>query len=668
MISARKMKHIEITVLARDIDRVLEFLGRKAVLHLSREGEQEAGQDTEYCTETETAGVLEKIRNWASFLDVSLPSEPDEAAHLPSDKDFAYFKDIESTVEGLKEKKQACQSEIKRLQDALEEALAFKNLDAPFAQLDNLSYLTLRIGHMDLGKRDELLESLGDRAVLVPLGDDGKILAASSRKGRFTLDSELKKVDFKPMQIPEDFNGVPAELLEGLQQSLELQKTELEELDQQKLRENERLRPILGRLYSAYLMADTIAALKKSLRKTASAYSLSGWIPADMLPGFTEELERISDGRLSLRSYDPTERETVRSGKEKVPVSYRHGSFVKGFEGVVFSYGAPLYGSIDPTPFVAISFTILFGIMFGDVGQGFVLFLLGLLISKGKPAFLKSFGKYGIPLTAVGISSMLVGLLDGEVFANEHLLIRPTRAITGFITGVPMDRIIHLMPEKGSLDKLFIFFGFTIALGVVLNSIGLIINIINQFSLKRYERAIFSKTGIAGALFFWYAIFIAVRILLGGSFVLLDLIGLCLPLFLLFSGPFLWRLLTGKKPLFEHGLMVFFMEGFVELLESASSYISNTVSFLRVGAFALSHAVLSFIVFSLAQMLSEGSAAGPFFALLVMILGNAVIIILEGMIVAIQVVRLQYYEFFSKFFTDTGIEFSPFRFRRELQS
>jgi V/A-type H+-transporting ATPase subunit I len=105
------------------------------------------------------------------------------------------------------------------------------------------------------------------------------------------------------------------------------------------------------------------------------------------------------------------------------------------------------------------------------------------------------------------------------------------------------------------------------------------------------------------------------------------------------------------------------MEGFVEILETISTYVSNTVSFLRVGAFALSHGVLSFIVFRFAEEVS-GISGGTVFSMLIFIIGNLVIIVLEGMIVAIQVVRLQYYEFFSKFFTETGVEFNPFRFRR----
>jgi V/A-type H+-transporting ATPase subunit I len=263
---------------------------------------------------------------------------------------------------------------------------------------------------------------------------------------------------------------------------------------------------------------------------------------------------------------------------------------------------------------------------------------------------------------------MAMGLLTGEVFTAEGLLAAPTQAVTGFfmnifgIPGEPPAKILHLMPEKGNLAKLFYFFAFTISVGVVLNSIGLVVNIINLCTLRKYEKAFFDKTGIAGLLLFWYAVSIAVRIIAGGRFAWFDFIGLLFPVFCIFFGPVIWRLISGERPVLEEGLMTFFMEGFVEVLETVSTYISNTVSFLRVGAFALSHAVLSFIVFTLTEMVAD-LPVGPVFAVIVMIFGNTVIILLEGMIVAIQVVRLQYYEFFSKFFTETGVEFTPFRFR-----
>jgi V/A-type H+-transporting ATPase subunit I len=203
-----------------------------------------------------------------------------------------------------------------------------------------------------------------------------------------------------------------------------------------------------------------------------------------------------------------------------------------------------------------------------------------------------------------------------------------------------------------------------VGIGVILNSAGLAVNIINRIIMKKYEAAFFSKTGLAGLLLFWYAVFIALRCVFGGSFAWFDLAGLLIPAFFIFFGPLIWRCIAVRRPVLEHGLMTVIMEGFVEILETASTFISNTVSFLRVGAFALSHAVLSYIVFRFSEELARGvgGPGGSLSALLVMIFGNALIIALEGMIVAIQVVRLQYYEFFSKFFTETGVEFAPFRF------
>jgi V/A-type H+-transporting ATPase subunit I len=455
-------------------------------------------------------------------------------------------------------------------------------------------------------------------------------------------------------------------LLSGLEDRLKAVEAQLEKTAAAKAQLREEYGPALRSLSAAFLMAAAVEDLKGKLVATASVYLLSGWVPADRVDSLVAELEKLTEGRVAARTFSPEEIPEVVQGKEKVPFSLKHGAFVKGFEGVVFSYGSPLYGAIDPTPFVAFFFTILFGLMFGDLGQGLVLFLLGLLTSRRGPKLFAGFRNYSSPLIAVGISSMVMGFLTGEVFTHEGLLEAPARAITGFLTGHPEDRILHLMPEKGNVAKLFYFFGFTIGVGVVLNSIGLWVNIINLLGRKKYEQAFFSKTGLAGTLLFWYAIFIALRCIAGGRFVTLDLIGIILPALAIFFGPAIWRLIAGERPVLEHGLMVFIMEGFVEILETASTYISNTVSFLRVGAFALSHAVLSFIVFTLSGMVAR-LPGGTAFQLAIMIFGNAVIILLEGMIVAIQVVRLQYYEFFSKFFTETGVAFSPFRFRREVK-
>jgi V/A-type H+-transporting ATPase subunit I len=672
------MKRVELSVLDRDVDGVIEYLGRRAVMHFPKdEGDSGESRAAETHHSAEASAIqenLEKLRAAAVYLGLEIPAEPGESSELPGPGDMALAEKICERVELLNRRETEARKEKKKVEDALGEANAFANLNAPFADLDQLSYLTLRIGRLGSDKVEDLRNSLADRAVIIPLGtggDDDRILAAASRKGRFALDSELKKQSFVPIAVPEGYKGVPTELLSGLQARLEGMERDLEFLEAEKQAAKTEYGPSVKALQGSFLMAAITEDLKSKLSSTKSVYILSGWIPADRMSALVEDLEGLTQGRVAVRSFDPNEIPEVRDGAAKVPVALGHGAFVKGFEGVVFSYGAPLYGAIDPTPLVAFFFTVLFGIMFGDVGQGFVLLAAGLLTGRRGLKALSKFKGYSTPLIAVGISSMIMGFLNGEIFASEDLFVRPTRALTGFLTGRPVDRILTLMPlaEKGgSVMKLFYFFGFTIGVGIVFNSIGLLVNIVNQWGMKKYERALFAKTGVAGLVLFWYAIALAIRCVAGGRFLWFDLVGLALPAFCIFFGPALWRLFAGEKPVLEHGLMVFVMEGFVEILETVSTYVSNTVSFLRVGAFALSHAVLSFIIFKLSEMVMEsaGGIGGSAAFLLVMIFGNAVIILLEGMIVAIQVVRLQYYEFFSKFFTDTGVEFSPFRYRREV--
>ncbi|MGB4586623.1 MAG: V-type ATPase 116kDa subunit family protein, partial [Rectinemataceae bacterium] len=182
----------------------------------------------------------------------------------------------------------------------------------------------------------------------------------------------------------------------------------------------------------------------------------------------------------------------------------------------------------------------------------------------------------------------------------------------------------------------------------------------------------FAKTGLSGSLLFWWAAGMGLRIILGGKLGWIDILGLGIPLAaLLFTEPLQRAVMkAGRKKQGDDteggadklSVVDVFVGGLVEIIETFSYYASNTMSFLRVAAFALAHAVLSFVVFTMAELVRNRAPGGIVFQLLVFIVGNAVIIGLEGLIVTIQVIRLQYYEFFSKFFTRTGKSFDPIRF------
>jgi V/A-type H+-transporting ATPase subunit I len=659
------MKRVQLTVLKSDVNAVIEYLGRRGAMHF---GESDAV--TEGADVTRIKKLLDRLRASCEYLGVELPAEPETDSVLPGEAEETLADKLCAAIDALAARELSARQEKQRIQEAFDEAKAFSNLNAPFSDLDQLSYLTLRVGRLDPRIQTDLKKRLGERAVIIPLGGEGsdRMLAASSRKGRFALESELKNASFEPIVIPEGYQGVPAELIEGLEGRLAGITQDIEKIINEKTQMRNENQAALRQLGSLLLMAFAIEQLKSQLVSTSSIYMLSGWVPADMISRIASDLAKITGGRTAIRIYAPDEIPEVRSGGEKVPVSLKHGAFVKGFEVLVGAYGTPLYGTIDPTLLVAVFFTLMFGIMFGDVGQGFVLLLAGILTSRHGLRSLAKVRHFSTPLIAVGTSSMIMGLLVGSFFTSEQVFVAPTRALTTALLGYPMDRILTIIPtaeQGGSVKKLFYFLGFTLSIGVIVNSLGLLINIVNRCAMKKYEGAFLTKTGLAGLLLFWYAVFIAIRCIAGGRFERYDFAGLFIPLLCILFGPIIWRCITRKKPLLEHGLMMFFIEGFVELIETVSGYISNTVSFLRVGAFALSHAVLSYIVFRFTEdLVFMGNPFVSLSGILVFLFGNLIIIVLEGMIVAIQVVRLQYYEFFGKFFTETGIQFSPFRFRK----
>ena len=102
------------------------------------------------------------------------------------------------------------------------------------------------------------------------------------------------------------------------------------------------------------------------------------------------------------------------------------------------------------------------------------------------------------------------------------------------------------------------------------------------------------------------------------------------------------------------------LEGAIEAIDGTIRYVANTISFIRISAFALAHAGLFIAVFSLAETLGRMGGGGVIYWVTIA-LGNAVIILLEGLVVSIQTMRLEYYEFLSKFFHGGGEPFSPFK-------
>lgn len=206
-----------------------------------------------------------------------------------------------------------------------------------------------------------------------------------------------------------------------------------------------------------------------------------------------------------------------------------------------------------------------------------------------------------------------------------------------------------------------------IGIGVVMISLGLILNIINRFRRGDVIGGFLDKFGVVGVIFYWGMLAFVTKYAAIES---RGLVNLAIVLFLVL--PLVgWALKepiqyfvqrnTGNPVDMGGSLFVSITESLVGAFEAVLSYLANTISFVRLAAYAMSHAALLVAAFMLAEEVRYFSFGGGVLSVLVIILGNLVAIVLEGIIASVQALRLEYYEFFGKFFSGSGQPFKPFR-------
>lgn len=674
--SSVSMRRVELLLLKSDIDKVLEYLAGQRCFQviypdeLERLARQKSAGVKQSDEEKAISARLDEAQRTleviGAFFGISSSTTIPEGTHLPDEEMFDTLEVLYERCMDQKKKIEELSARVDQLSESIHEAKAFAGLSRPFDEFEKFSFVSIQVGKIPLERLDTLSNALGSRAVIIPLDDEGTILAASSRKGRFALETELKNAGFEKKALPEGTQGIPSEALSALERAYGAEKLRLESLLEEKKNLAEHYAQIWQAMDCSMRLKQALLLIERKLESTRWAYRLSGWVPSDRVQAMSTNLSSMLGNRISIRIFDPQEKikKEGSHASEEVPVLLKNNAFASAFHGIVLSYGTPLYGDIDPSLFVGFFFTLLFAIMFGDLGQGLVILVAGLAMRKIKTGLLGAYSKYSIAFISAGVGSMVMGLLDSSFFANDTILAPLERVLTGFFLGTPKDRFLQLMPQN-NVQAMFYFFAFTLAVGVVMNSTGIVINIINLARRKEYGEAIFSKTGVAGAIFLWWLIGIAIRLILGGKLGLIDVPGLGIPLVaLMFAEPFKAMIdrAQGKAIEEKRSATELLIGGFVELLETIIYYLSNSLSFLRVGAFALAHAVLSFVIFTMGSMVRGSSASGLVLEIIIYLIGNSIIIALEGLIVTIQVIRLQYYEFFSKFFTRTGKEFKPVSF------
>jgi V/A-type H+-transporting ATPase subunit I len=259
----------------------------------------------------------------------------------------------------------------------------------------------------------------------------------------------------------------------------------------------------------------------------------------------------------------------------------------------------------------------------------------------------------GTMLILLGLASVASGVLYGSYFGVVDW----------------NGRELSVLHDPLKMNPL-LFMGAGIGFGILLMSIGLLSNAVNRLRRGDIVGALMDKFGVAGAVFYWGVLAVGIRMAIGGASdfntVLLALV-IAVPLGVVFAKEPLEYFLHRRSPHGAHGNQGSLVESLilapVEVFEAITGYLANTISFVRLAAYSMAHAAVLKAAFTMGDQAAQVPYAGVVLCVVIIVLGNVVAIGLEGIVVAVQALRLEYYEFFGKFFSGSGRAFAPFRFR-----
>jgi len=550
----------------------------------------------------------------------------------PAESLSQYVTEISEKMSSLTEEISENNSSILQYEQILAQLKHLRGLDIDMEKLFRCRHIHVRFGKLPADSYSKLEYYGNDTFTFVHYDVDRDYYWGMY----FAPVDLLKKADrifsdlyFERIWLPDYVTGKPDKEIEEINRKFSEaadRKTQLEKQRRDFIEsEKNRINKVFCRLkylHDCFELRSKVLVMKNN-------FLMEGYIPAREEEKFTSLVSSVPGVSLVIKPPDS-------ANSSKVPVKLKNNIFTNPFSLFVEMYGLPAYDGFNPTTLVAITYTILFGIMFGDLGQGLVLSVLGAVLYK------KTKNKLCAVISRIGISSAFFGLVFGSVFGFEHALDPMYRAL-GF-------------EEKPfeAMDNVNTVLGAAIAIGVVLIIISIIINIVSSLRKKEFDKALFGNNGVTGLVFYAAVMYAAVSMLIFSKNVFTPVFVICFMivplLIMLFREPL--GCIAGGKKFKSEGVGDFIASNFFEVFEFVLGYVTNTLSFVRIGGFVLSHAAMMSVVMLLSDMFQGASPV-------IVVLGNIFVIGMEGMLSGIQVLRLEFYEIFSRCYDGDGRAFEP---------
>ena len=635
-----KMKLVNIVGDLNDIDEVVSALGSTGVFQPDDASEYFSDSESliPISSSDEFSPMLDKLRELITDAGIRpelISSESYDSADITAVRE--YIAALDEAIGSLARERDEISTDLEECKQTIVKTRRFVGLDIDIEKITECEYIVTRFGKLPADSYKKL-SSYSDNPYVAffPCSHDNRyywgVYAAPLEESE-KIDRIFSRLYFEPVDIG-NISGTPQQYLESQNARYTELRKKLHSVNEELIHNvREHKQELLG-LFTALCKHHSYQSIKNHACKYNRSFVLVGWIPAEHEGTVRKALKPVE--RVEMTFTDAKD-----EAEHSPPVRLRNRFFFRPFEYYTQMYGLPGSNEPDPSWFIALTYTLLFGIMFADVGQGIMLLIAALYMYR----------KMKMPLGALlipcSISSTVFGFIFGSVFGFEEVLTPVHMALFG-TDGKLMDVL------EGSTTMMLIY--SAVGIGVVLLIIAMLLNIISSFRRGDTGGALFGVNGLAGLIF--YTSLLAGLVLslvfniniMNTAYILLLIF---LPLLLIFFREPLSKLIKGEENIFGGSVGSFIVDNLFEMFEVALSYVTNTMSFLRVGAFILVHAGMMKVVFVLAGMFS------PVGYVITVIVGNILVMALEALLVGIQVLRLEYYELFSRFYIGDGRKYEP---------
>ncbi len=652
------MTSTSIICVRKDVEPVLEALNNFGEFHIEQTAQDNAGLNEYNQSIQKVEGSLADLNTLTHQLIKEKPSlfgifklPQTNRTPVTAENWQTLLEDTNQKILTLKKETDDLNEALSSLQEKTEQLNHIKNMlerlkimDADLAAIEDLKLIYVAVASVPTKNFSGLETALTGYPIFINrcsiTKQESFMCLALPAKHQADIEKILRtyhaEIFHIPKELPHDVNEALKEVNKQTKENTDKEKTISDSLN--KLGEENK-----DNIASLKETSENILTLLQAERKILQSGHLAtvrGFVPQKKFQELNEKVTGMLEGKvLVLKNEVPDSVDP--------PTKINHNRFIRPFEELTKLYGLPHYDEVDPTPLMAITFPIIFGLMFGDLGHGLILLFGGLTVGyliKGNRAM----KNVCYIMAACGIGASVAGIVFGEAFGQP----------------LPWGPL-WINPTENPSVNVFTFIVFSLFVGVIQITSGIVLEMTN-FALKHQYADALLTSGPKIAFYFGGVYLIAAYQLNFGAWL---------------SGPILWPLLAfivlvvgkplylkAKKPAMPHGSEHAEQDTVSGRLfeggDLVTRLLSNTISYSRILALLMAHWALLLVTYTVAGLVNPaGSTSVLTFALsgVVIVFGNIFVLALEGLIVFIHTLRLHFYEWFSKFYTGTGVEFHPFK-------